>query len=80
MRTRVQKWGNSLAVRIPKFLAGQVGLDENIPVEMWMADGKVMIEPAPDEDFTLDQLLAGVTEANLHREVETGTAVGNEAW
>ncbi|MGI8553398.1 MAG: AbrB/MazE/SpoVT family DNA-binding domain-containing protein [Dehalococcoidia bacterium] len=80
MRSRVQKWGNSLAVRIPKAFAEQAGLAENVSVHLSLAEGKVLIEPVRSDGFTLDQLLAGVTEANRHAEVETGQPVGNEVW
>ena len=80
MRTRVHKWGNSLAVRIPRSFAEEAGLRENAPVDLSLADGRLLIEPMPDLDSTLDQLLAGVTDENLHAAVETGLAVGNEVW
>ena len=80
MRTRVHKWGNSLAVRIPRSFAEEAGLRENAPVDLSLADGRLSIEPIPDLDSTLDQLLAGVTDENLHAAVETGLAVGNEVW
>jgi antitoxin MazE len=80
MRTRIQKWGNSLAIRIPKSFAAQVGLEENCPVDLSLADGRLFIDPLPEQDFTLEGLLAGVTDENLHREVNTGPTVGIEAW
>jgi antitoxin MazE len=80
MRTRVQRWGNSLAIRIPKTFAGEAGLDENTPVHLSLADGKVVLEPVAEHGFTLDRLLANVTEENLHHEVVTGPSLGNEAW
>ena len=78
--TRVQKWGNSLAVRIPKAFAAQAGLREDAPVVLSLVEGKVLIEASPPSAVTLDELLAGVTEDNRHAEVETGEVVGNEAW
>jgi antitoxin MazE len=80
MKTRVQRWGNSLAVRIPRSFAEQVGLEENAPIDLSLAEGKLLIEPVTEAGFTLDRLLEGVTDENLHREVETGPAVGREAW
>jgi antitoxin MazE len=78
MRTRVQKWGNSLAVRIPKAFADQARLREDAPIDVSLLDGKVLIEPI--HDSALEELLTGVTEQNLHGEIDTGEAVGNEAW
>jgi antitoxin MazE len=80
MKTRVQKWGNSLALRIPKSFASEVGLKSNSPVEVTAADGKLVIVPVAKPQLTLKQLLARVTPENLHHEVETGPAIGNEAW
>jgi antitoxin MazE len=80
MKTRVQKWGNSLALRIPKSFATEVGLDPNSSVEMSLRGGKLIVVPADKPKFTLKQLLARVTEENLHDEVDTGSAVGGEAW
>ena len=80
MKTRVQKWGNSLAMRIPKLFASEVGLNPNSSVEMSLKDGKLIVMPTVKPKFTLKQLLAQVTEENLHHEVDTGPAVGSEAW
>jgi antitoxin MazE len=80
MKTRVQKWGNSLALRIPKSFAAEVGLNPNSSVEISLKDGKLIVVPADKPKFTLKQLLAQVTEDNLHDEVDTGSAVGGEVW
>jgi antitoxin MazE len=80
MKTRVQKWGNSLALRIPKSFAAEVGLDSNSSVEMSLRDGKLVVVPSDKPKLTLRQLLAQVTDENLHHEVDTGSAVGGEVW
>jgi antitoxin MazE len=80
MQARVQRWGNSLAVRIPKPFALEIGLEQNTLVSVSISDGKLLLEPIIEPKYTLEQLLAGVTEDNLHREVDTGEAVGNEVW
>jgi antitoxin MazE len=80
MKTRVQKWGNSLALRIPKSFADEIGLQRETSVEVSLADGKLIITPAIQPKLTLKQLLAKVTKDNLHNEVESGNAVGNEKW
>ena len=80
MRTRIQKWGNSLALRIPKSFAIEVGLQRETSIELSLADGKLVITPVAKPKFTLKQLLAKVTRENLHHEVDTGHAVGNEIW
>ena len=79
MRARVQKWGNSLAVRIPSAFAHEVRVDENSNVELSVRNGQLIITPLLAED-SLEHLLAGITDENLHGEFETGPAVGNEGW
>ena len=79
MQTRVQKWGNSLAIRIPKPFALEVGLEQNSLVTVSVSEGKLLLELVKPA-YTLEALLAKVTESNLHQEVETGSVVGNEVW
>ena len=79
MRTRVQKWGNSLAVRIPKPFAEGAGLRPSSEVEMSLENGEVRLTPVRLR-WKLRQLLSGVTKKNIHGEVESGPAVGREAW
>jgi antitoxin MazE len=80
MKTQVQKWGNSLAVRIPKSFAAEVGLSENLTVDLSVSDGRLVLQPMPEENLRLEDLLRGVTAENLHDPWETGPAVGKEAW
>ncbi len=72
MKSRVRKWGNSLAVRIPKSFAEEVRLKENVPVEMSIQDGKLVVSPMTRKSANLQHLLAGITRRNLHREIEFG--------
>jgi antitoxin MazE len=80
MKTKVQKWGNSLALRIPKSFASEVGIKNESPVEVSLVKGKLVVTPMIKEKQSLKKLLAQVTEGNLHREIDTGLAVGSEAW
>lgn len=80
MKTRIQKWGNSLALRIPKSFAEEVGFQRETSVEVSLADGKLVITPLAKPKQTLRQLLTRITKDNLHHEVDTGSAVGNETW
>lgn len=79
MQGRVQKWGNSLAVRIPKSFACESHLRQNSLVEMSMENGRIILFPVPPTTLTLAQLLEDVTSENLHGETKTG-AIGQEAW
>ncbi len=80
MKTKVQRWGNSLAVRIPKTFAQEAGLRDDSTVEMTLVDRGLLLEPSPAAAPSLEELLSGVTETNLHHEVDTGPAQGLEAW
>ncbi|HJY80641.1 MAG TPA: AbrB/MazE/SpoVT family DNA-binding domain-containing protein [Candidatus Binatia bacterium] len=79
MRVQVQKWGNSLALRIPKPFAAEVRVEEGTLVDLSVVKEKLVATPIPRKKTTLSQLLAKVSRANLHGEVETGPAVGREA-
>lgn len=80
MLTKVQKWGNSLALRIPKAFAVDAQLEKDSFVEISIVKGKIIITPILAPSWMLDELLAGITKDNLHNEVGTGFAVGNEVW
>jgi antitoxin MazE len=80
MKTRVQKWGNSLALRIPKTFAVEAGLSADSVVELSLVKGSLIVRPITPQPLTLDELLRGVTDENLHGEWETGPAVGKEVW
>ena len=80
MKTRIQKWGNSLALRIPKSFAVEVGLENETCVDIALTDGKLMISPVIKPGQDLEWLLAKVTVENLHHEVDTGRVTGKETW
>jgi len=80
MRARVQKWGNSLALRIPKAVAEDTGLEQGSEVEMSLEDGQIVVSPVQRPTFTLDSLLSGVTRKNRHSVQDSGSPLGNEVW
>lgn len=80
MLTKVQKWGNSLALRIPKAFALDAQIENDSIVEVSLVDGQIVIKLVATPSWSLDQLLAGITVNNLHHETDTGDAVGNEIW
>jgi antitoxin MazE len=80
MKTRVVTWGNSLAVRIPKTYAGELGLVSEAEVDLSIDQGTLVLAPAVPYRVTLRSLLDKVTEQNTHREVDTGSPEGDEAW
>ena len=80
METTIKKWGNSLALRIPKALAKEAGLYYELSVELSLVDGKLVIVPMEQPKLDLKAMLDQVTENNLHSEVDVGPAVGKEVW
>jgi len=80
MKTKIKKWGNSLALRIPKYLASDANLDLNAWVEMSIDKDSIIIKPIHDKKYSLKKLLAEVSENNLHGEIDSGAPVGKEAW
>ena len=80
MRRRLQHWGNSLAVRIPKVLATEAELTAGTEVDVSLEDGRLVLTPVTPPSFRLDELLDAVTNENVHREIAVGERVGNEAW
>jgi antitoxin MazE len=67
-------------VRIPKSFASEVGIGHDSLVELSLVDGRLVVTPVPNGAVTLEALLAGITDTNIHREVDTGAPVGSEAW
>ena len=76
MKSRIQKWGNSLAVRIPRAFAEEANLHEDTLVDLSVRQGKVIVEP----ELSLEALVNGITVENRHGETESGAAVGKEVW
>lgn len=80
MLTKVQKWGNSLALRIPKAFATDAHLENDTVVEVSLVEGQIVVKPVAAPEWTLDKLLAGINRRNLHHEIDTGDAAGKEVW
>lgn len=80
MQTKIQKWGNSLGLRIPKSFAEQAGVEAGSEVDLSVEDGDLVVRPRRSPRYELKDLLQGVTAKNVHNEVETGEPVGREAW
>ncbi len=81
MLAKVQKWGNSLALRLPKTLATEADLHLDSAVKITVRDHTLIIEPVREKKaYDLDALLAGVTPGNLHGETDFGSPAGREEW
>ena len=77
MQTVVQKWGNSLGIRIPAIYAREFELKNGSSVDIIEDQGKLVIVPKKQ---SLDELLSLVTKENMHSSIETGVSVGKEEW
>jgi len=77
MQTVVQKWGNSLGIRIPAVFAREFELKNGSSVDIIEDQGRLVIVP---QKQSLDELLSLVTKENMHSSIETGGSVGKEEW
>lgn len=81
MKTKIRKWGNSLAVRIPKSFAVQTKIEQDSIVDLSLVNGEIVVKPPAEKPkYTLDELLADISEENIHRETDWGKPVGKEVW
>lgn len=80
MQTRIQKWGNSLGLRIPRSFAAEAQVEEGAAVDLSVENGRLLVRPLRVRKYALRVLLRKVNPRNLHGEVSTGKAVGREAW
>lgn len=74
---KVQKWGNSLGIRIPGPFAEQLNIIEGSEIELQLLDGQIVLRPIRHKP-TLEELLAGITPENRHDEINFGKPEGNE--
>lgn len=80
MVATVAKWGNSLAIRIPQNLAREIDVAEGSEVDLAVVDGNLVVKPRKRRRYSLDELVKEITPENLHTEIDSGVAVGNEVW
>jgi len=83
MQVEFLKWGNSLALRIPKAFAEEIGAVEGKRAEMTVDNGVLVIKVARKKRrrrYNLENLVNAITEENRHPEIDWGPPVGNEVW
>lgn len=80
MITRIQKWGNSLGVRIPKSFAEEVRVGVGSTVDIALEKGHLVVRRVSAPSYQLSDLLSRVTRNNLHKEITWGDPVGREVW
>jgi antitoxin MazE len=76
--THLDRWGNSLGIRVPRAVAEAAGLKAGDRVDISVEEGRVVIQPARPRYF-LDDLLAGVTPENEHPSMDD-LPVGRERF
>jgi antitoxin MazE len=79
VKARIQKWGNSLALRIPKSFAAHSNIEQGSVVDLSLDNGRMIVE-AKKQEYSLGELLMRVTKSNLHSEIDFGAPVGKEVW
>lgn len=80
MRIKIQKWGNSLALRIPKAFAFQSKIRQDEYVNLTLENNKIIVEPDEVKKYTLEELISGIKKSNLHKEIKVGEKTGAESW
>ena len=79
MRTKIQKWGNSLALRIPKAFAKETNISDKSIVNLSIEDHHLVISPIDElDEYELDSLLSQIDQTNIHSEIDFGQPVGKE--
>lgn len=74
----VKKWGNSPSVRLPVAIMKAASLNVDDTVEVSVEEGRIVIVPVRAKEYSLDGLLSGVTDENIHQAVSFGKPVGKE--
>ena len=80
MLTRMQKWGNSFAVRLPKAVVQESGVKEGEALQVEVLNHNIRLRRPAKREYSLDELVAGIRRANLHGELDFGAPEGREAF
>lgn len=80
MVTKIQKWGNSLALRIPTALAEEAGLEQGKPVDVRYVNGELRIRKRRRKRYNREEMLASVPDDFDEGEWDIGPPVGHEIW
>ncbi|MPZ15426.1 MAG: AbrB/MazE/SpoVT family DNA-binding domain-containing protein [Chloroflexi bacterium] len=80
MQTKIQRWGNSLGLRIPKSFAAEARVEAGSTVDISVEDGGLVVRAVSPRKYELDALLKGIASSNLHDATDWGEPVGREAW
>lgn len=78
MNSKVQAWGNSLGVRIPKYIAEKMNFKAGVSVNIELDENKIVITPEKNE--SLDDMVAKINKNNMHENIFDFDPVGKEVW
>ena len=79
MKVQIQKWGNSLALRIPSAFAKETHIENNTVVDLKLENNHLVISPIDElEDYSLSSMLSEINDDNLHETIDFGKSVGEE--
>lgn len=78
MESRIGKWGNSPAIRLPAALMRAANLEPMQRVDILAEDGQLVIRPSKSKEFSLEVLVASISPENVHAESDFGPSVGKE--
>lgn len=76
MEAKIQKWGNSLGIRIPMNIIRDLALENGSTVDIEEIENQIVIKPKKN----LEDLLNCITAENLHHDIDFGMSEGNESW
>lgn len=74
----VKKWGNSPGIRFPVAVMKAAHLNVDDKVDITVEKGRIIITPTKEKEYSLDALLAGITDENVHEKADFGPAIGKE--
>ncbi len=80
MESVIRKWGNSPALRLSTSLMKEAHLSVDQKVSVTVQRNKLIIEPLVAPEYRIEDLVAGLSESNLHTETDFGTPMGKEVW
>ena len=80
MRVQIQKWGNSLALRIPKVFVHEANLCQGAAVDIGIKENCIIVKPLLKKKYSLKSLLVAVNKVNAHKQEDFGERQGREIW
>ena len=80
VQTKIQQWGNSLGLRIPRAFAQEAGVEAGSEVDLSIQRGELVVKPTRRRRIRLSELLRKVTPRNIHAGMDAGGPVGKEVW